>query len=67
MTFRHNIPFTVNLSAFSLDIRVMINILYEMITILDEKMLNVICKIFSLNHNDTLAENNLLNSHSNET
>ena len=42
----------------------MINILYEMITILHEKMSNLIYLYWF--HNDTLAENNSLNDHSNE-
>ena len=54
----------VNSFVFSLDIPVMINILYEMIKILHEKMLNAIYLYWF--HNDTLAENNSLNGHSNE-
>ena len=54
----------VNSFVLSLDIPVMINILYEMIEILHEKMLNVIYLHWF--HNDTLAENNLLNGHSNQ-
>ena len=50
--------------VFLLDIPVMINILYEMIKILHEKMLNAIYLYWF--HNDTLAENNSLNGHSNE-
>ena len=42
----------------------MINILYEMIKILHKKMLNAICLYWF--HNDTLAENNSLNGHSNQ-
>ena len=42
MTFRHNFPYMINIFVFSLDIPVMINILYEMIKILHEKMLNAI-------------------------
>ena len=37
--FWHNIPYMVNSFVFSLDIPVMINILYEMIKILHEKIL----------------------------
>ena len=48
----------------SLNIPVMINILYEMIKIMHEKMLNAIYLYWF--HNDTLAENNSLNGHSNE-
>ena len=54
----------VNSFVFSLDIPVMINILYEMIKILHEKMLNAIYLYWF--HNDTLAENNSLNGHSNQ-
>ena len=43
----------------------MINILYEMIKILLEKMLNA--KYLCWFYNDTLAENNSLTGHSNET
>ena len=53
-----------NSFIFSLDIPVMIDIFYEIITILHEKTLNVI--YFYWFHNDTSAENNSLNSHSNE-
>ena len=42
----------------------MINILYEMIKMLHEKMFNTIYLYWL--HNDTLAENNSLNGHSNE-
>ena len=42
----------------------MINILCEMIKILHEKMLNAI--YLYLFYNDTLAENNSLNGHSNQ-
>ena len=42
----------------------MINILYKMIKIPHEKMLNVIY-LYSF-HNDTLAENNSLNGNSNQ-
>ena len=41
-TFRRNIAYVVNLFVVSLDIRVMINILHEMIKILHEKMLKTI-------------------------
>ena len=54
----------VNSFALSLDIPVMINILYKMIKILHEKMLNAIYLYWF--HNDTLAENNALNGHSNQ-
>ena len=54
----------VNSFIFSLDIPVMINILYEMIKILHERMLNAI--YLHRFHNDTLAENNSLNGHCNE-
>ena len=43
---------------------VMINILYEMNQILHEKMLNAV--YLHWYHNDTSAENNSLNGHSNE-
>ena len=56
MTFRHNFLYLDN----SFDFPVMINILYEMIKVLHEKMLNTICLYWF--HNDTLAENNSLNS-----
>ena len=42
----------------------MINILYERIKILHEKMLNAIYLYWL--HNDALAENNSLNGHSNK-
>ena len=57
----------VNSFILSLDIcisSVMINILYEMIKILYEKMVNAIHMYWI--HNDTLEENNSPNSHSNE-
>ena len=54
----------VNSFVFSLDIPVMINILYEIIDILHEKMLNAINLHWF--HNDTLPENNSLNGHSKE-
>ena len=54
----------VNLFVFSLDLPVMINILYEMIKIVHEKMLNAIY-LYGF-HNDTLAENNAPNGHSNQ-
>ena len=54
----------VNSFGFSLGIPLTINILYEMITIIHEKMLNPI--YLCLFHNDTLTENNPLNGHSNE-
>ena len=46
----------VNSFVFSLDIPVMINIVYEMIKTLYEKMLNAIYLYWF--HSDTLAENN---------
>ena len=64
MTFRHNIPYTVGSFVFSLDVPVIINILYEMITILHEKMLNTIYLYWF--HNDVLVENKSLDSHSNK-
>ena len=64
MTFRHNIPYMVGSFVFSLDIPVIINILYEMITILHEKMLNTIYLYWF--HNDVLVENKSLDSHSNK-
>ena len=51
----------VNSFVFSLNIPVMINILYEMIKILLEKMLNAIYLFWF--HDDTLVENNSLNGH----
>ena len=54
----------INSFVFSLDIPLINNILYEMITILNEKMLNAIYLYWF--HNDILAENNFLNGHSNE-
>ena len=53
----------VNAFVFPLDIPVVINILYEMIKILHEKMLNAI--YLYCFHNDIFAENNSLNGHSN--
>ena len=67
MLWRFNITFIaymVNSSVFSVDIPVMINILYEMIKILCEKMLNAI--YLSWFHNDTSEGTNSLNGHSNE-
>ena len=66
MLWRFNIIFhiwLINL-CFSLDIPVMITILYEMIKILHEEMLNAIYLYWF--HNDTLAKNNSLNGHSNQ-
>ena len=40
VTFRHNTAHNVNSFGFSIDIPVIINILYEIIKILHEKMLN---------------------------
>ena len=54
----------VNSFVFSLDIPVIVNILYKMIKILHEKMLNAIYLCWF--HNDTSEENNSLNGHSNE-
>ena len=54
----------VNLFVVSLDIPVMVNILYEMIKILLEKMLNAIYLYWF--HNDTTEENTSLNVHFNE-
>ena len=42
MTFQHNIPYMINSFIFSLDIPVVIYILYEMVEILLEKMLKAI-------------------------
>ena len=42
MTFRDNNAYMVNSFLFSLDILGMINIVYEMIEILQNKMLNAI-------------------------
>ena len=64
MTFRHNIPYKVNSFVFSLDVPVMISILYETIEIQHEKMLNAIYLYWF--HNNKLAESNSLNGHSNE-
>ena len=63
-TFQPNIPYMVNSCVFSVDIPVTINILYKVIKILHEKMLNVI--YFYWFHSDTLVENNALNGHSNQ-
>ena len=54
----------INWFVILLDIYVMINVLYEMIKILHEKMLNAI--YFYWFHNDTSEKNNSLNGHSNE-
>ena len=62
--FQPSISYMVNSFVFSLDISVTINILYEMIKILHEKMLYAIYLYWF--HNDTLAENNTLNGHSNQ-
>ena len=62
--FQHNIPYMAKSFDFSLDIPVMINILYEMIKILHEKMLNAIYLYWF--YHDALPKNNSLNSNSNE-
>ena len=54
----------IDLFVFSLNIPAMITISCKMIKIVDEKMFNVTA--FYWFHNDTLAENNSLNGHSNE-
>ena len=54
----------VNSFVFLFDIPVMINILYKMIKILHEKMLNAIYLYWF--HNGTLAEDDSLNGHSNK-
>ena len=54
----------VNLILVSLEIPVVINILYEMIKILHKKMLNAMYLYWF--HNDTSEKNNSLNGHSNE-
>ena len=55
----------VNSFVSSLDITVMIHILYEIIKILQEKMLNAIYMYWF--HSDTSGKNNSLNAHSNES
>ena len=65
MTFRHNIAYMVSLFVSSLDINVIIHILYEIIKILHEKMLNAIYMYWF--HSDTSAKNNSLNAHSDES
>ena len=62
--FWHVIPYMVNSFVFSLNVPVMVNILYYTIKMLHKKMLNA--KFLSSFHNYTLAENNSLNGHSNE-
>ena len=42
VTFRHNTPYVFNSFLVSLEISVIINILYEMIKAMHAKMLNVI-------------------------
>ena len=64
MKFRHNIAYMVNSFVSSLDITVMIHILYEIVKILQEKMLNAICMYRF--HSDTSEKNNSLNAHSNK-
>ena len=54
----------VNLFIFSIDIPVIINILYKMIKIMHEKMLNATYLYWF--YNDTSGENNSLNGYSNE-
>ena len=54
----------VNAFVFSLDIPVMIKILYEMIKMLHVKMSNAVYLYWF--HNDILTENNSLNGHFNE-
>ena len=53
----------VNSFVFSLDTPAIINVLYETIKILHERMLNAIYLYWL--HNDKWAENNSLNGHSN--
>ena len=62
--YQPNIPYMVNSFVFSSDISVTINILYEMIKVLHEIMLNAIYLYWF--HNDTSGENNALNGHSNQ-
>ena len=50
VTFRHNISYVANSFVFSLDIAVMINILYKMIKILRDKMLNAMYLYWFLNN-----------------
>ena len=54
----------VNSFIISLDIHAMINILYEIIKVLGEIMLNAIYLYWF--HNDTSEEHNSLNGHSNK-
>ena len=54
----------VNSLVLPSDIAVMVNILYEIIKPLHEKMLNAIYLYWF--HNDTSVENNSLNGYSNE-
>ena len=61
---RHNIIYTVTSFVVLLDLPVMINILYEMIKILNKKMLNAISLYWLLNVRS--EENNIINGYSNE-
>ena len=63
-TLRHDFAYMVISFLVSLEIPVMIDILYEMIKILHEKMSNGIYLYWF--HKDTLEKNNSLNIHSNE-
>ena len=59
MTFRHNIAYMINSFVVSLDIPVMIKMLYEIIEILHEKILNAVY-LYSL-RKDTSEKNNSQN------
>ena len=62
--FWHNIAYMVNSFLFSLAIPIMFNILYKMIKILYEEMLNAINLYWF--YNDTSEKNNWQTGHSNE-
>ena len=62
--FWHNIAYMVNSFLFSLAIPVMFNILYKMIKILYEEMLNAINLYWF--YNDTSEKNNWQTGHSSE-
>ena len=64
LTFRHNVTYMVNSFLVSSEVTLMINILYEIIKILHEKMLNAIYLYWF--HDNTSKKNNSLNGHSNE-
>ena len=62
--FQYNIACMVNSFLFSLEIPVIISILYEIIKVMYEKVVNAIYSYCF--HNNSSEKNNLLNGHSNK-